>query len=120
MLNKPTNRLFSRLSVLIQRNTQAPVELLDVVGNISYEQMLQCREQAFSHYFVETFMHGNWASDEAKRFANNVRELNDRANGSPYRARSLNCQLVKACIMKCAATMTTLRLYFTYKRHRQA
>ncbi|WDT87348.1 insulinase family protein [Alteromonas sp. 009811495] len=83
LLNKPTNRLFSRLSVLIQRNTQAPVELLDVVGNISYEQMLQCREQAFSHYFVETFMHGNWASDEAKRFANNVRELNDRANGSP-------------------------------------
>ena len=31
LLNKPTNRLFSRLSVLIQRNTQAPVELLDVM-----------------------------------------------------------------------------------------
>ena len=39
LLNKPTNRLFSRLSVLIQRNTQAPVELLDVIENISYNEM---------------------------------------------------------------------------------
>ena len=52
LLNKPTNRLFSRLSVLIQRNTQAPVELLDVIENISYNEMLSCRSAAFEHYFV--------------------------------------------------------------------
>ncbi|MEC7528788.1 MAG: insulinase family protein, partial [Pseudomonadota bacterium] len=69
LLNKPTNRLFSRLSVLIQRNTQAPVELLDVIENISYNEMLSCRSAAFEHYFVEAFMHGNWASEEAKAFS---------------------------------------------------
>ena len=81
LLNKPTNRLFSRLSVLIQRNTQAPVELLDVVGNISYEQLLHYREAAFSRYFVEAFMHGNWTSEEAKAFAQAVGLRNKNAGG---------------------------------------
>lgn len=81
LLNKPTNRLFSRLSVLIQRNTQAPVELLDVVGKISYEQMLKYRDDAFGEYFVEAFMHGNWTSEDATEFAHSVRRQHQNAGG---------------------------------------
>ena len=83
LLNKPTNRLFSRLSVLIQRNTQAPVELLDVIENISYNEMLGCRSAAFEHYFVEAFMHGNWASDEAKAFSTSLHSHCKNAGGAP-------------------------------------
>lgn len=83
LLNKPTNRLFSRLSVLIQRNTQAPVELLDIIEDIDYDKMLSCRESAFRCYFIEAFMHGNWASEEAKFFAEKIRTLNDKAGGAP-------------------------------------
>ncbi len=83
LLNKPTNRLFSRLSVLIQRNTQAPVELLDVIENISYNEMLRCRSAAFEHYFVEAFMHGNWASEEAKAFSTSLHSHCKNAGGAP-------------------------------------
>ena len=83
LLNKPTNRLFSRLSVLIQRNTQAPVELLDVIENISYNEMLGCRSAAFEHYFVEAFMHGNWTSDEAKAFSTSLHSHCKNAGGGP-------------------------------------
>jgi len=83
LLNKPTNRLFSRLSVLIQRNTQAPVELLDVIENISYNEMLSCRSAAFEHYFVEAFMHGNWASEEAKAFSTSLHSHCKNAGGAP-------------------------------------
>jgi secreted Zn-dependent insulinase-like peptidase len=83
LLNKPTNRLFSRLSVLIQRNTQAPVELLDVIDNISYDQMLTSRSKAFERYFVEAFMHGNWTSDEAKSFSASLKGQCDSAGGAP-------------------------------------
>jgi len=83
LLNKPTNRLFSRLSVLIQRNTQAPVELLDVIENISYNEMLGCRSAAFEHYFVEAFMHGNWASEEAKAFSTSLHSHCKNAGGAP-------------------------------------
>ena len=83
LLNKPTNRLFSRLSVLIQRNTQAPVELLDVIENIAYNEMLGCRSAAFEHYFVEAFMHGNWASEEAKAFSTSLHSHCKNAGGAP-------------------------------------
>ena len=83
LLNKPSNRLFSRLSVLIQRNTQAPVELLDVIENIAYNEMLGCRSAAFEHYFVEAFMHGNWASEEAKAFSTSLHSHCKNAGGAP-------------------------------------
>ena len=89
LLNKPTNRLFSRLSVLIQRNTQAPVELLDVIENISYNEMLGCRSAAFEHYFVEAFMHGNWASEEAKAFSTSLHSHCKNAGGAP-RSRAVS------------------------------
>ena len=72
LLNKPTNRLFSRLSVLIQRNTQAPVELLQAVANTSYEDMIKVRDTAFDDYFIESFVHGNWASEQAMGFAHTI------------------------------------------------
>ena len=83
LLNKPTNRLFSRLSVLIQRNTQAPVELLDVIENISYKQLLDYKTSAFSQYFVEAFMHGNWTSDEASAFGTELKAHCQNAFGQP-------------------------------------
>ncbi|MAI36370.1 insulinase family protein [Alteromonas sp.] len=83
LLNKPTNRLFSRLSVLIQRNTQAPIELLDVMSDTSYDDMLVARESAFKQFFAEAFMHGNWTSNEAEQFATSTYHLCKHSQGSP-------------------------------------
>ncbi|HBF71186.1 MAG TPA: peptidase M16, partial [Alteromonas australica] len=83
LLNKPTNRLFSRLSVLIQRNTQAPIELLDAVTHSTYEAMLATCKEAFSHYYVDSFMHGNWSLEHANTFADALVTQCTNANGKP-------------------------------------
>lgn len=83
LLNKPTNRLFSRLSVLIQRNTQAPIELLDAVKNVTYAGMLEQRNLAFNHYFVESFMHGNWTTAQANEFGSRIQQMCEITDGMP-------------------------------------
>ncbi|QJR79861.1 peptidase M16 [Alteromonas pelagimontana] len=83
LLNKPTNRLFSRLSVLIQRNTQAPVNLLKAVQDCTYEQLLSYRTEAFKSYYLESFMHGNWSSEEAIHFGQHLDQSCPHANGAP-------------------------------------
>ncbi|MEW9798122.1 insulinase family protein [Alteromonas sp. CYL-A6] len=83
LLNKPTNRLFSRLSVLIQRNTQAPVELIDAVSRVSYTDLLSVRDAALSEYYTEGLMHGNWSVAQADEFATRFTTLCPNATGSP-------------------------------------
>ena len=73
LMNKPTNRLFSRLSVIVQRNTQAPVELLKAVRECSFKDMTDICRQALDKYFVESFMHGNWPAEEASTFAEHLK-----------------------------------------------
>ncbi|MEG3767962.1 insulinase family protein [Alteromonas sp. 14N.309.X.WAT.G.H12] len=81
LMNKPTNRLFSRLSVIVQRNTQAPIELLTAVENCSYDAMFDTCSSALNHYYVESFMHGNWSKEEACDFANQLTQTSVGASG---------------------------------------
>jgi len=81
LLNKPTNRLFSRMSVLIQRNTQAPIDLIKALEKCEYEDMLTFSKQALEHYYLETFMHGNWSGQDARSFAEKIASLSPHAIG---------------------------------------
>lgn len=83
LMNKPTNRLFSRLSVLVQRNTQAPVELLKAVKQCTFQDLLDCQQKALSSYYVESFMHGNWTEEEALSFADSLQNCSQGANTGP-------------------------------------
>jgi len=83
LLNKPTNRLFSRLSVLIQRNTQAPVELLNAMSDVTFDSMLTNRDMAFDNYFVECFMHGNWTLAQSHEFSERLGTKCEAADGHP-------------------------------------
>lgn len=83
LLNKPTNRLFSRLSVLIQRNTQAPIELLEAMQDCEFDCMKQTRDAALSSYFVDGFIHGNWTSEEALNFTTRLSAICVNANNKP-------------------------------------
>ncbi len=81
LLNKPTNRLFSRLSVLIQRNTQAPAELLSAINACTFADVVALRDAAFSEYFIEGFIHGNWGSEQARELTELVRKRCPNATG---------------------------------------
>ncbi len=83
LLNKPTNRLFSRLSVLIQRNTQAPIELLDALDEVSYTSLRSTLKTALDSYYVEGLLHGNWSASQAHNFADTVDKATADAKGLP-------------------------------------
>ena len=83
LLNKPINRLFSRLSVLIQRNTHAPVELLQAVEQTQFDDVRRVRERAFDYYHLEGLVHGNWTAQAAERIADSVLDISPGAKASP-------------------------------------
>lgn len=83
LLNKPTNRLFSRLSVLIQRNTQAPVELIEALDEVSYPSFTDTIKSALDRYYVEGLLHGNWSASQAQGFADTVDKACGGASGQP-------------------------------------
>ncbi|WP_342804662.1 insulinase family protein [Alteromonas sp. M12] len=75
LLNKPINRLFSRLSGLIQRFTYAPLELLPLVENATIEDIYWLKEQLFKNYSVEAFVFGNWTMQQSKQFASRLKDM---------------------------------------------
>ena len=75
LLNKPTNRLFMRLSVLIQRNTHAPIDLLEAMHTLSYEELVSICQSALQHYYVESLVHGNWSIGSVNDFVNDVQSI---------------------------------------------
>lgn len=90
LLNKPTNRLFLRLSVLIQRNTHAPIDLLAAVENCSYDDFISVCRKGLNNYYVEGLIHGNWGHQEARQFTNKIQGLLRDAN-----SQALSREVVK-------------------------
>ncbi|MCC2615174.1 insulinase family protein [Aestuariibacter halophilus] len=74
LLNKPINRLFTRLSVLLQRNSYAPADLLPEVERLQLADIQQVHEQLFSASFIESFVHGDWSSHEANAFGQSLQQ----------------------------------------------
>lgn len=66
LLNKPVNRLFTRLGVLMQRHSQSPQVLLASMEQITYAQMQASRQQLLSEHFMQGFLHGAWRQQDAK------------------------------------------------------
>jgi insulysin len=66
LVNKPINRLFNRLSVILQRYSYAPVDMLPVVENATIEHIVQVQKQMFSEVFIEGFLHGDWTQKQAQ------------------------------------------------------
>lgn len=83
LLNKPINRLFSRLSVLIQKNTHAPVEMLEAVKHCQFDDISRLRDRAFDYYHVDGLIHGNWTSTTAHRIVDSLLAQTTSAKAPP-------------------------------------
>lgn len=66
LVNKPINRLFNRLSVMLQRYSYAPVDMLSVVENANVEHIREVQSKLFDQFFMEGFLHGDWTVGEAE------------------------------------------------------
>lgn len=65
LMNKPINRLFTRLSVIMQRYSYAPADMLPVLQETTLEDIKSVQEKMLNQYFLETFLHGDWSRDDA-------------------------------------------------------
>ena len=64
LLNKPINRLFSRLSVLIQQYNYAPIDMAQIMANATVQDVLETKQQLLDSFYLEGMMFGNWEIDD--------------------------------------------------------
>lgn len=98
LLNKPINRLFTRLPVIVQRYSFAPADMLPIVEQLTPEHIDWVQEKLFKDYFVECFIHGDWRSKDVMSISETFAKTNcharngekisrdvvDLRNSSPY------------------------------------
>jgi insulysin len=64
LLNKPINRLFSRLSVLLQQYNYSPIDMAGIMTNAKLHDVLATKSQMFDSFYMEGMMYGNWGIED--------------------------------------------------------
>ncbi|WP_100641980.1 insulinase family protein [Alteromonas facilis] len=64
LLNKPVNRLFTRLGVLLQRHSHAPSDVLTALEALTYEEMISHRQSLLHQRYIQSFLHGAWTDED--------------------------------------------------------
>ncbi|GAB3032339.1 insulinase family protein [Bowmanella dokdonensis] len=72
LLNKPVNRLFTRLSVLLQPLSFSPVSLLPILEQASSQGMKEKQREILGALHLESFAYGDWPSRQARDFSNRI------------------------------------------------
>lgn len=77
LLNKPINRLFNRLSVILQSNSYASADMANTLNNATLAQLNDVKQQLLQQTHLEALIHGNWSHQEGLEFAETLnREYN--------------------------------------------
>lgn len=83
LLNKPVNRLFTRLSVLMQRHNHAPQALLEHMQTQTLDEVLACRETLLSEHFLQGFLHGDWREKDAETIRDTLSQHHSKTAAQP-------------------------------------
>ena len=75
LLNKPINRLFSKLSVLMQQQNHAPSEMAQVMENLTPNDIGVTKEKLLSQFHLEGLMFGDWSAEEAYKFSDDIKKF---------------------------------------------
>ena len=75
LLNKPINRLFSKLSVLMQQQNHDPSEMANIMQNLSLDDIAVTKEKLLSQFHLEGLMFGDWTAEEACSISADIRQF---------------------------------------------
>ncbi|MBO1256089.1 insulinase family protein [Alteromonas sp. 5E99-2] len=78
LLNKPINRLLSRLGVIIQKYNYAPASLLSALDTINFTNFSQVISHSFRHSYSESLLHGNWTLANSEFWSSHLDTLPSR------------------------------------------
>ncbi|WP_416308227.1 insulinase family protein [Neptunicella sp. SCSIO 80796] len=99
LLNKPVNRLFNKLSVLLQRNAYSPADTVPIIQQSTLQQVELIREQLLSCYHIQSFMHGNWSYSQAQQYGD---FLQDKLLGSVNTCEEVSRHIVDLRELPCS------------------
>jgi len=75
LLNKPINRLFSKLSVLMQQQNHDPSEMANIMQNLSLDDIAVTKEKLLSQFHLEGLMFGDWTAEEACSISADIKQF---------------------------------------------
>ncbi|GAC18887.1 insulinase family protein [Paraglaciecola arctica] len=75
LLNKPINRLFSKLSVIMQQQNNDPSDVAQAMENLTLDDIPVTKEKLLSQFHLEGMMYGNWTPEEAYRISADIKNF---------------------------------------------
>jgi len=78
LLNKPINRLFTKLSVLMQKTSYAPIDMAPVLEHTQLDDVIDTGEKLLQRNYIEAMLYGDWQAQEADRFRQQISVLTQR------------------------------------------
>lgn len=72
LLNKPINRLFSRLSVLMQPHTHTPLSMSTIMQQADLNQLRTAKQALFSSFHLDILSYGNWRLPDVQQFSADI------------------------------------------------
>jgi insulysin len=101
LLNKPINRLFNNLSVILQRNAYSPDSMESIIKHATLEQVSEVRHKLFSDYHLEGLIYGDWNEQQVQPLTEMIRQHRERASiGNRLRRDVLDLRSAPAYIFE--------------------
>ncbi len=89
LLNKPINRLFTRLSALMQQNTHTPLSMVSFMEKATVEQVHETKNSVLGERYMESLVYGNWCEGEVEQFSKNLQQQHAFYTGHKKLSRSV-------------------------------
>ena len=78
LMNKPINRLFSKLSVIMQQQNHDPADVAQAMESLTLDEIGVTKEKLLSQFHLEGMMYGNWTPEEAYKVGADIKEFRMR------------------------------------------
>ena len=75
LMKKPINRLFSKLSVLMQQQNYAPSDMAQVMQHLTLDDVALTKKKLLSQFHLEGLMFGDWSAEEAYRVSGDIKQF---------------------------------------------
>jgi len=73
LLNKPINRLFSKLSVIMQQQNYAPSEVAKIMQNLTLDDVAVTKKKLLNQFHLEGLMFGDWTTQDAYHITDKIK-----------------------------------------------
>jgi insulysin len=82
LLNKPINRLFSSLSVIMQQHSYSPMQMASVIEKTTLTDISRLKTKLLDSFHLEVFMYGDWQLHQALKFSEQMAQMSVNSNDS--------------------------------------